>query len=157
MEQKDKHLKVTAIKNGTVLDHIPAESLFKVIDILNLSKRSNQITIGSNLDSRSMGKKGIIKISEHFFEDEEIGEIALIAPNATINIIRDYEVVEKKIISIPESFVGIFRCMNPMCVTNHQDIPTKFTTVRERDEVLLLCHYCEKTTDTRNLKIVSKK
>jgi aspartate carbamoyltransferase regulatory subunit len=157
MEQKDKHLKVTAIKNGTVLDHIPAESLFKVIDILNLSKRPNQITIGSNLDSRSMGKKGIIKISEHFFEDEEIGEIALIAPNATINIIRDYEVVEKKIISIPESFVGIFRCMNPMCVTNHQDIPTKFTTVRERDEVLLLCHYCEKTTDTRNLKIVSKK
>ncbi|MDD4669839.1 MAG: aspartate carbamoyltransferase regulatory subunit [Bacteroidales bacterium] len=152
---EDNQLKVTAIKNGTVLDHIPADNLFKVIDILHLTQGNNQITIGSNLDSKSLGKKGIIKISERFFEDEEINKIALVAPQATINIIKNYAVVEKKVISIPEEVVGIVKCMNPMCVTNHQKIDTKFTTIVKGKETLLLCHYCEKTTDLRNLKIIS--
>lgn len=156
MRAEEKQLKVTAIKNGTVLDHIPAENIFKVIDILHLTQSTNQITIGSNLDSKSLGKKGIIKISERFFEDEEINKIALVAPQATINIIRDFEVVEKKVIAIPESVVGIAKCMNPLCVTNHQRIPTRFTTIVNGNEVLLHCHYCEKNTNAKNLKIISE-
>src|SRR5574344_796585 len=157
MTMEDKQLKVTAIKNGTVLDHIPAENLFKVIDILHLTQGNNQITIGSNLESKSLGKKGIIKISERFFEDEEINRIALVAPQATINIIKDFNVVEKKIISIPESVIGIAKCMNPMCVTNHENIETRFSTIVKGKEISLLCHYCEKVTDSKNLIIKSDK
>ncbi|MDD4293409.1 MAG: aspartate carbamoyltransferase regulatory subunit, partial [Bacteroidales bacterium] len=125
----EKQLKVSAIKNGTVLDHIPADQLFKVIDILGLSRSSNQITFGTNLESKLLGKKAIIKISDKFFKDDDINRIALIAPQAKINIIHDFEVVEKKVLSIPASIEGIAKCMNPACVTNHQNILTRFTTI----------------------------
>ncbi|MFA6895068.1 MAG: aspartate carbamoyltransferase regulatory subunit, partial [Bacteroidales bacterium] len=154
MKINDKHLIVSAIKNGTVLDHIPASSIFKVIDILHLTQDNNQITIGSNLDSKSLGKKGIIKIADRFFADEEINKIALVAPQTTINIIKNFEVIEKKIISIPENVNGIVKRVNPMCVTNHQNIETRFITISKGDDIQLLCHYCEKITDSKNLKII---
>ncbi len=155
MENKEKLLQVNAIKNGTVLDHIPSEQVLKVIDILNLSDSIYPITFGINLDSKSLGKKGIIKISERYFRDYEINKIALIAPNASINIIKDFEVIEKRVLSIPDTIVGIAKCMNPMCVTNHQNIQTKFKTIIKGSDVELLCKYCEKVTDSKNLKIIS--
>jgi aspartate carbamoyltransferase regulatory subunit len=151
----EKQLKVSAIKNGTVLDHIPADQLFKVIDILGLSRSGNQITFGTNLESKLLGKKAIIKISDKFFKDDDINRIALIAPQAKINIIHDFEVVEKKVLSIPASIEGIAKCMNPACVTNHQNILTRFTTITDSPDVKLLCRYCEKITDLKNLKIIS--
>lgn len=151
----EKQLKVSAIKNGTVLDHIPADQLFKVIDILGLSRSGNQITFGTNLESKLLGKKAIIKISDKFFKDDDINRIALIAPQAKINIIHDFEVVEKKVLSIPVSIEGIAKCMNPACVTNHQNILTRFTTITDSPDVKLLCRYCEKITDLKNLKIIS--
>lgn len=154
---ENNQLKVTAIKNGTVLDHIPAENLYKVIDILDLKHINNPITIGSNLESKTYGKKGIIKIADKYFEDDEINRIALVAPNATINVIKDYTVAEKKIISIPEEVIGIVQCTNPKCVTNHQPVETKFKTVSHNGQIQLLCHYCEKTTDFKNLKIIREK
>ncbi|MBP1671676.1 MAG: pyrI [Bacteroidetes bacterium] len=152
----EKQLKVSAIKNGTVLDHIPADQLFKVIDILGLSRSGNQITFGTNLESKLLGKKAIIKISDKFFKDDDINRIALIAPQAKINIIHDFEVVEKRVLSIPASIEGIAKCMNPACVTNHQNILTRFTTITDSPDVKLLCRYCEKITDLKNLKIISK-
>lgn len=146
-----RQLIVNAIENGTVLDHIPSENLFKVVDILNLAESHNQITIGSNLESKSFGRKGIIKIADRYFEDDELNRIALVAPQATINIIKDYKVIEKHKITIPEEVVGIGKCANPMCVTNHQKIPTRFKTLVEGDNIKLLCHYCEKTTNIINL------
>ena len=151
----EKHLKVSAIKNGTVLDHIPADQLFKVIDILGLSSINNQVTFGTNLDSKLLGKKAIIKIADKFFEDDEINKIALIAPQAKINIIQNFEVVEKRELKVPSIIKGIVKCMNPVCVTNHQPIETLFTTVYKNQEMQLLCHYCEKATDKNNLKIIS--
>lgn len=151
----EKHLKVSAIKNGTVLDHIPAQELFRVIDILRLSLNDKQITFGTNLESKLLGKKAIIKIADTWFKDEEINKIALIAPQAKINIIKDFEVVEKRVIKTPESIRGIVKCMNPACVTNHQPITTLFTTITSEPEIQLLCHYCEKITDNKNLKIIS--
>jgi aspartate carbamoyltransferase regulatory subunit len=151
----EKQLKVSAIKNGTVLDHIPADQLFKVIDILGLSRSGNQITFGTNLESKLLGKKAIIKISDKFFKDDDINRIALIAPQAKINIIHDFEVVEKRVLSIPASIEGIAKCMNPACVTNHQNILTRFTTITDSPDVKLLCRYCEKITDLKNLKIIS--
>ncbi|MCK9305038.1 MAG: aspartate carbamoyltransferase regulatory subunit [Bacteroidales bacterium] len=152
----EKHLKVSAIKDGTVLDHIPSDQLFKVIDILNLSNCINQITFGTNLDSKLLGKKAIIKIADRFFLDDEINKIALIAPQAKINIIHDFQVVEKRELSVPSEIKGIVKCMNPVCITNHQPVDTLFSTIYENNELKLLCHYCEKITDRQNLKIISK-
>ena len=100
--------------------------------------------------SKAQGRKGIIKIADRFFEDEELGKLALIAPKATVNIIRDFKVVEKKKLETPAEVIGIAKCRNPKCVTNHQPIRTWFKTVVSGDEISLKCHYCEKNTDIRH-------
>ena len=146
-----KELVVSALENGTVLDHIPAENVYKALDILNLKGIESQITIGINLISKVHGKKGIIKIADKFFEDDELNKLALIAPNATVNIIRDFKVVEKKKLVMPKEVIGIARCRNPKCVTNHQPIKTRFTTVEKNNEIKLLCHFCEKITTTKHI------
>ena len=146
-----KELVVSALENGTVLDHIPAENVYKALDILNLKGIGSQITIGINLTSRLYGKKGIIKIADKFFEDDELNKLALIAPKATINVIRDFKVVEKKTLVMPKEVIGIAKCRNPKCVTNHQPITTRFTTVEKDNEISLLCHFCEKITNTKHV------
>lgn len=148
-------LQVSAIKNGTVLDHIPADQLFKVIHILGLNKNcSNRITFGTNLESTHMGKKAIIKIEDRFFEPEEINKIALVAPNAKINIIKDFKVIDKKVITIPKEIVGIVKCVNPVCITNHQPITTRFSTNYANGHLSLTCHYCEKRTEGENIRLI---
>ena len=149
---KDKRLSVSAIKNGTVIDHIPAEVLFKVVSILKLDTVENMITIGNSLESGKLGKKGIIKLSEVFFHDDEINKIAMVAPCAKLNIIRNYEVADKRIVEIPDEIVGIVKCVNPKCITNNEVVTTKFTVV-SKSEVRLKCHYCEKITDRDNIQI----
>ena len=146
-----KELVVSALENGTGLDHIPAENVYKALNILNLKGVESQITIGINLASKIYGKKGIIKIADKFFEDEDLNKLALIAPKATVNVIRDFKVVEKKQIVMPEEIVGIAKCKNPKCVTNHQPIKTRFTTIDNGKEVSLLCHFCEKITDSKHI------
>ena len=146
-----KELVVSALENCTVLDHIPADNVYKALRILNLKGIENQITIGINLNSKQNGKKGIIKIADKFFEDEELNKLALLAPEATVNVIRDFKVVEKKKVELPKEITGIAKCMNPKCVTNHQPITTKFTVNVKGNETSLLCHYCEKISDTKKV------
>ncbi len=150
--KKKLKLKVSAISEGTVIDHIPSENLFKVISILELDKTPNMITFGANLDSEKLGTKAIIKVSHQFFEDDDINRIALIAPNAKLNIIRDYEVVEKKVVKVPDEVVGIVKCFNPKCITNHEAITTSFTVV-SKDPLALKCKYCEKITNKNQIVI----
>ncbi len=150
---KDKQLIVTAIKNGTVIDHIPSESLFSVIAILGLDQIKTLITFGNSLESKKLGKKGIIKVSEVFFSTEEINKIALIAPTAKLNIIRDFEVVEKVKVEIPEKVTGIIKCVNPKCITNNEVVTTKFNVV-SKEPIKLKCHYCEKITSRENLDMI---
>jgi aspartate carbamoyltransferase regulatory subunit len=152
MVMDDKKLQVSAIKNGTVIDHIPANSLFKVIHILGLEKIESQMTFGSNFESKRLGLKAIIKLADIFFMDDDINKIALVAPEAKLNIIRDYKVVEKKIVEVPDSIKGIAKCMNPKCITNHEGIVTKFTVVSKK-KVAIKCHYCEKITDSEHMEI----
>ena len=154
-ENSEKHLKVSAIRNGTVLDHIPSSQLFKVIDILKLDKSEHAMTFGVNLDSKTLGKKAIIKIADRFFKDEEISRIALIAPKVSINIIENFEVVDKRHVSVPSKICGIAKCVNPMCVTNSENIQTKFTPIINGDYIDLLCDYCEKVTESFRLKIIT--
>jgi aspartate carbamoyltransferase regulatory subunit len=126
-QDKRKELKVSAIENGTVIDHIPAQSVFQVINILNLYKIPNQIMVGTNLESSKLGKKGIIKVSNKYFESEEINKIALVAPSATLIVIKDYTVVYKA--------------------------KVKFSVI-DKEDLRLLCHYCEKVTKKENIKFL---
>ena len=150
---KKLKLKVSAIKEGTVIDHIPAKNLFKVISILGLDKIENQITFGTNLESRKLGAKAIIKVSNMFFKDNEINKIALIAPHAKLNIIRDYEVVEKKVVETPDTIKGIVKCFNPKCITNNETVTTSFKVV-VKEPIALKCHYCEKITTEEQIRML---
>ena len=127
VDMKDeKKLQVSAIKDGTVIDHIPASNLFKVIKILSLGSLKNPVTFGSNLESEKLGKKAIIKMSNKYFDDEEINKLILVAPQASLNIIKNYQVVEKKQVHVPETIWGIAKCVNPTCITNNEPVITKF-------------------------------
>ena len=151
--KESKKLSVSAIKDGTVIDHIPAESLFKVLTILDFESLKSQMTFGTNLFSEKLGLKAIIKVSNKYFEDQEINRIALVAPEAKLNIIKEYEVVEKKIVEIPDKITGIVKCVNPKCITNHDEISTRFEVIN-KTEVALKCHYCEKITNQTHMKII---
>ena len=146
-----KQLSVNAIQNGTVIDHIPAQNLFKVINILGLDKINNKITFGTNLESQRMGRKAIIKISEKFFEKDEINRIAMVAPHAKLNIIKDYAVVDKMLVDVPDEISGIVKCMNPKCITNFEKVTPRFK-VSDKKSVSLKCHYCEKITDQEHME-----
>ncbi|MDD2246021.1 MULTISPECIES: aspartate carbamoyltransferase regulatory subunit [Proteiniphilum] len=137
-----KELQVAALENGTAIDHIPTEAVFKVVSLLKLEKLKNRITIGNNLRSNKMGKKGIIKVSDKFFREDEINRIALIAPNVNLNIIRNFEVVEKKKVTLPDEIVEIVVCNNPKCITNNEPMKTRFHVI-DKEKVELQCHYCE--------------
>jgi len=115
-----KEMQVAAIENGTVIDHIPAEKTYLVADLLDLKASTMPVTIGYNLPSNRIGKKGIIKITNKFFTDEEISRLSVVAPNVVLNIIKDYEVVEKKMVETPQVLRGIVRCNNPKCITNNE-------------------------------------
>ena len=118
-EVNNKELQVAALENGTAIDHIPSDKLFKVATLLGLDKEKNQITIGNNFPSNKMGSKGMIKIANKFFAEDEISRIALVAPNVMLNIIKDYQVVEKKTVTLPDELVGLVKCNNPKCITNN--------------------------------------
>ena len=141
--EKKKELQVAALENGTAIDHIPSNQLFKVASMLKLDQMDNTITIGNNLHSNKMGTKGMIKIANKFFEEDEIDRIALIAPNVVLNIIHDYEVVEKKTVTLPDELIDIVKCNNPKCITNNEPMKTRFHVI-DREKGTIKCHYCER-------------
>ena len=149
-EELRTELKVSAIENGTVIDHIPSNSVFQVIKILGLTEYGNMLLIATNLDSRKMGKKGIIKVSNKYFRSDEINKIALVAPEATLIIIKNFEVTEKKKTKVPDYAENIVRCFNPNCISNNEEVVTKFTVI-DKKELKLRCHYCEKITARNNI------
>lgn len=142
MSHNKKELQVAALQNGTAIDHIPPEQLFKVVSLLEIEKLKTPVTIGYNLDSKKMGKKGILKIADKFFEQDEINRISLIAPTVKLNIIKDYEVVEKKWVQLPGELTGIVKCNNPKCITNNEPMKTHFQVI-DKENVTLKCGYCE--------------
>ena len=144
MTTNKKELAVAALQNGTVIDHIPSSMLFKAVKILRIEKLQTHITIGNNLESSKLGTKGIIKVADVLFPEAILNRIALIAPSAKVNIIRDFEVVEKHRVSLPETIVGIVKCNNPKCITNNEPMKTRFEVV-DNDDVTIRCHYCGHT------------
>ncbi len=148
-----KELAVAALENGTVIDRIHSEQLFKVVSLLKLDTIPNSITIGNNLHSGKLGKKAIIKVADYFFQDEEINKIALIAPDATINVIRDYKVVEKYTIKLHDTLRGIIRCNNPKCISNNEPMDTVFH-VTNREPLEVTCHYCTRSMNSNEIEIL---
>lgn len=153
-------MEVRLIENGTVIDHIPPRALFKIISIMGLDRDAeHRMTIGTNLESGRMGAKAIIKIADRYCEQYEIDRIALFAPAARVNTIRNFKVVEKRGVEVPARVDGFVKCANPMCVTNHQPVETAFDVVSKgaagsggggsnpgEGGVELKCRYCEKIT-----------
>lgn len=138
-----KELLVTAIENGTVIDHIPADKTYDVANLLRLQELDTPVTIGYNLPSKKIGRKGIIKITDKFFTEEEISRLSVVAPKIVLNIIRNYEVVEKKTVETPDELRGIVKCNNPKCITNNEPMATVFHTV-DAALGIIRCHYCDK-------------
>ena len=146
-------LQVAALKNGTVIDHIPSDKLFTVVNLLGLKNSDNNMTIGNNLESKKLGKKGIIKVADRFFTDEEISRLSVVAPNVKLNIIHDYEVVEKKQVIMPEEIKGLVKCNNPKCITNNEPMTTIFHVI-DKENGTLKCHYCEKEVNKESIKLL---
>ena len=150
--EKKRELQVAALENGTAIDHIPPSQLFKVAKLLGLENMDNTITIGNNFQSKKMGCKGVIKISNKFFEEDEINRIALIAPKVILNIIRDYEVVEKKTVTLPDELVGLVKCNNPKCITNNEPMPGRFEVI-DKEKGTVKCRYCERKINKEDIII----
>jgi aspartate carbamoyltransferase regulatory subunit len=148
-----KTLKISAIGEGTVIDHISTNNTFKVAEILNLKDGGNIVTVGMNLESKKLGKKGVIKIGERFLTKEEVDKIALVAPEANINIIKGYGVKKKFKVEIPNVIHGIIKCANTDCITNKEFVRTKFY-VLGKDPLKLRCHYCERTMGKDDIESV---
>lgn len=144
---------VAAIENGTVIDHIPADKTYKVAELLGLQFLDTPVTIGCNYPSKKLGRKGIIKVSDKFFTRDEISRLSVIAPKVVLNIIHDYEVVEKQTVDTPSELRGIVKCNNPKCITNNEPMETLFH-FSIKDVGVLHCHYCDMEQDISKVKLV---
>ena len=143
MNKEEDKLLVRKIEKGTVIDHIPRGLGLVIYKLLGIKEETCVVLI--NVESKKFGRKDIIKIENKELSQEDIHKIALLAPNATINIIRNWEVVEKKKVETPEILIGILRCPNSKCITrNESGIETKFI-VERKEPIILRCFYCERT------------
>lgn len=149
MEKKDK-LMVAALENGTVIDHIPTDKLFTIAKILQLDHCKEEVVIANNLASHVMGKKGLIKISGKFFTEEEISKLAVVCENIRLTVIRNYEVVEKLEIKLPENLTNIVKCANPVCITNNEPMKTRFRVLNPET---VKCQYCGKEQKLATIKL----
>jgi aspartate carbamoyltransferase regulatory subunit len=151
----EKVLEVPAIKSGTVIDHIPAAATLTVVGFF--PELTDLVTIGMNLPSPKIGRKGVVKIANRKLSSQEVAKIALVAPTATLNIIENYRVVQKSTIKPPAVAEGIMRCVNPNCITNHEVVRTRFVVLRGRDGRLrFTCTYCERAYTEGEIEIIAE-
>ncbi|EHI9274128.1 aspartate carbamoyltransferase regulatory subunit [Vibrio vulnificus] len=141
---KETKLQVEAIKNGTVIDHIPAQVGIKVLKLFDMHNSSQRVTIGLNLPSSALGNKDLLKIENVFINEEQASKLALYAPHATVNQIEDYQVVKKLALELPEFVSDVFECPNTNCITHNEPVASSFRVFEKKGDVRLKCKYCEK-------------
>ncbi len=140
-----KELYVKKIRNGTVIDHISAGYSLDVLKILGIDGREGHVvSVAMNVTSKVETKKDIVKVENRELNPGEVDKIALIAPSATINIIRDYEVAEKTRVKLPDTIKGIVKCANPSCVSNAGEPVVPRFMVEKKDPLRLRCFYCSR-------------
>ncbi|WP_261816046.1 aspartate carbamoyltransferase regulatory subunit [Vibrio gallicus] len=137
-------LQVEAIKDGTVIDHIPAHVGIKVLKLFSMDKSNQRVTIGLNLPSSALGAKDLLKIENVFVTKEQANKLALYAPNATVNQIENYNVVKKLELELPQKVSGVFECPNSNCITHGEPVESHFNVIQKKDSIRLKCKYCEK-------------
>ncbi len=145
MSTIEQQLQVSAIKSGTVIDHVRAGQALTIVRLLNLAAQHKTVTIGMNLPSRKMGHKDLIKVANYELPPEEANRVAILAPDADINIIANYKIKNKFKVSIPSLIERLIVCPNPHCVSNHEPMGSKFATLHRGETVAVRCWYCEKT------------
>ncbi len=147
-------LKIKAIENGTVIDHITANKALHILNILGLPNEDTiNVTVAMNVSSKEIGRKDILKIENRELDAKELNQVALIAPQATINIIRNYEPVKKDKIGLPDKITSIIKCTNPKCITNNNNEPiTPIFNVIQSYPPVVRCHYCEKLIKTEDIE-----
>ena len=150
MEQNKENMMVAALENGSVIDHIPTDKLFTIVQLLDLEKFKEEVVIANNLKSQVMGKKGLIKISGKFFSEAEISKLAVVCPNIRLTVIKDYEVKEKREVLLPDTLTNIVKCANPVCITNNEPMKTVFYRM---DKETLKCLYCGKEQNLKDIKL----
>jgi aspartate carbamoyltransferase regulatory subunit len=145
---------ISQIERGTVIDHLDPTVVFAVVRVLGIDDSiQDTVTVGTNLLSKAHGKKGIIKIANHFLTSEDVNKLSVISPNATVNIIEDYEVKQKFKVSFPEIVEKILKCPNPNCVTNVEGHSTRFRLI-QHEPLLLFCTYCERFVRKQDIEIL---
>ena len=155
MEQSD--LIGRRIKDGTVIDHINEGKGLKVLEALEIDgSRGNVITIALNMPSGKLKKKDMIKVEGRVLEDDDTNKIAVSAAASTVNIIKDYKLVEKRRVSLPNQIEQIFRCSNPDCITNSQEHIESTMEVMDKDNLVLKCRYCGRVLDVDDLRYQKK-
>ncbi len=146
-------LMVRRIREGTVIDHIDEGKGLQVLSALGINgKDGNVITIALNVPSGKFKKKDIIKVENKFLKDDDTNKLAVIAPKATVNIIKDYKLVEKRRVSLPNEIDRIFRCSNPECITNSSEHIESIMDVVDKEGLVLKCRYCGRVLDVNQLK-----
>ena len=150
MEQNKEHMMVAALENGSVIDHIPTDKLFIVAQLLELEKCKEEVVIANNLKSNVMERKGLIKISGKFFSESEISKLAVICPNIRLTVIKNYEVAEKREVTLPDTLTNIVKCANPVCITNNEPMKTVFY---RKNMQTLKCRYCGKEQKLKDIKL----
>ncbi len=139
----DKELRVSKIKDGTVIDHIRGGFALDVVRIMGITGKEKRVmTIAINVPSKRFGVKDIIKIEGKAPSPQEVNRIAMVAPHASINIVRNYEVVEKLEVKLPAVIEGIVKCTNPCCISNSVEPVTSKFHVKNEEPLVLKCHYC---------------
>ena len=149
----NKTLSVSAIENGTVIDHITSDQTLRIMHMLQLLDKKHKVTVGFNLPSKRMKLKDLIKIENHELTEKEASEIMVFAPEATINIIRNFEVTKKIVTSLPENISGVFICPNPVCITHSEPVDSFFYVEEHGKHVKLLCKFCEKAFDRKQVRV----
>lgn len=154
INDKKSELKIKAIENGTVIDHITANKSLHILKILGIpNSEVVNVTIAMNVSSKEIGKKDILKIENRELDYNELNQIALIAPKATINIIRNFKPIKKDKINLPSKITSILKCTNPKCITNYGNEPIKTTfNVIKKEPPIVRCHYCEKLIGTKDIE-----
>ena len=142
---KEHQLQVEAIKNGSVIDHIPANLGIKILKLFNLEDPNQRVTVGLNLPSSELGHKDLIKIENVFLNEDQANQLALYAPHATVNQIENYEVSKKLKLTLPQKVTAVFACPNSNCITHNEPVNSSFAVVARNELVQLKCKYCEKS------------
>ncbi|GIC78422.1 aspartate carbamoyltransferase regulatory subunit [Moritella sp. F3] len=142
---KEHKLQVEAIKNGSVIDHIPANLGIKILKLFNLEDSNQRVTVGLNLPSSELGHKDLIKIENVFLNEDQANQLALYAPHATVNQIENYDVSKKLKLALPQKVTAVFACPNSNCITHNEPVNSSFAVIARNEIVQLKCKYCEKS------------